>query len=74
MVVTKFHLEIFVRWAYLNNTSLTAVKCKVRTSTRASNMGASPGLQGSGKMFRDDERKPNTHICRKDADQLEKVL
>lgn len=32
------------------------------SSTRASEMGVSPGLQGPGKIFRDDERKPNTHI------------
>lgn len=29
MVVIKIHLESFVRWAYLNNTCLTTVKCKV---------------------------------------------
>jgi len=32
------------------------------SSTRASKAGVSPGLQGRGKIFRDDERKPNTRI------------
>lgn len=32
------------------------------SSTRAFKMGASPELQGPGKILRDGGRKPNTHL------------